>query len=149
MDRKKCVVMYGIKEEKEPIREKREKEQKKIVEEVVRNIQGEDNDSVNETEEVHRLGKYKEGGVRPLKVKFRAQITAMEVISYAWKLDKIDEYKNIWIKMDMNEEERLRINELIKEAKEKNKNRTEEAKMKFYWKVKDERLRKWYLTKRD
>ena len=82
-------------------------------------------------------------------MKFRSQITAMEVMSYAWKLDKIDEYKNIWIKMDMNEEERLRINELIKEAKEKNKNRTEEAKMKFYWKVKDERLRKWYLTKRD
>ena len=49
----------------------------------------------------------------------------------------------------MNEEERQKINELIKEAKEKNENRTEEEKKKFYWKVKDERLRKWYLTKRE
>ena len=73
----------------------------------------------------------------------------MEVISNAWKLDRVERYKKVWIKRDMNEEERQKINELIKEAKEKNENRTEEEKKKFYWKVKDERLRRWYLTKRD
>ena len=149
VDKKKCVVIYGLKEETEPIRVKREKEQKKMVEDVVRTVQGEGDDWVGEIEEVHRLGKYSEEGIRPLKVKFRAQSTATEIISYAWKLDKVEQYKKVWIKRDMNEEERFKINELIKEAKEKNENRSEEEKKKFYWKVKDERLRKWYLTKKE
>ena len=137
VDKKKCIVIYGLKEETEPIRTKREKEQRMKVDDVVRNVQGEEDEWVNEIEEVHRLGKYKEGESRPLKVKFRAQSTAVEVISNAWKLDRVERYKKVWIKRDMNEEERQKINELIKEAKEKNENRTEEEKKKFYWKVKD------------
>ena len=46
----------------------------------------------------------------------------------------------------MNEEERAKLNELWDEAKEK-KNRTEAEKMRFYWKVKDMKLRKWYIRK--
>ena len=33
-------------------------------------------------EEIHRLGKYEEG-VRPLKVKFRSQTTAQDILSKA------------------------------------------------------------------
>ncbi len=74
------------------------------------------------------MGKYIEGGERPLKVKFRAQTTAMEVILNAWKLDKIEQYRKVWIKRAMNEEERLKVNNLIKEGKAKNENRMEEEK---------------------
>ena len=75
-----------------------------IAENIVRNVQDEGEDWVNETEEVHRLGNYTEGGARPLKVKFRAQTTASEVILHAWRLAKVELYKNVWIKRDMNEE---------------------------------------------
>ena len=57
VDKKKCVIIYGLKEEIEPIRAKREKEQRMMVDDVVRNVQGEGNEWVNEIEEVHRLGK--------------------------------------------------------------------------------------------
>ena len=124
VDKKKCIIIYGLKEETEPIRTKREKEQRMVVDDVVRHVQDESDEWVNEIEEVHRLGKYKEGEARPLKVKFRAQSTAVEVISNAWKLDRVERYKKVWIKRDMNEE-RQKINELIKEAKEKNENRSE------------------------
>ena len=75
IDKKKCFIIYGLKEETEPIRAKREKVQRMMVDDVVKNVQGEDNDWVNEIEEVHRLGKYKEGA-KPLKVKFRTSVNS-------------------------------------------------------------------------
>jgi len=36
-----------------------------------------------------------------------------------------------------------KLSELLKETKAKNEMRTEEKK--FYWRVKDQRLRKWYM----
>ena len=69
----------------------------------------------------------------PLKIKFRSQATAQDILSKAWKLAKIDRYKKIWLRKGMTEEERTRFNVLIKEIKEKNEMRTEEEKQKFYW----------------
>ncbi len=57
VDKKKCIVIYGLKEETEPVRYKREGEQKKVAEDVVRNIQREGEDWISEIEEIHRLGK--------------------------------------------------------------------------------------------
>ena len=56
----------------------------------------------------------------------------------------MEEYKKVWIRKDMNKEEREEENELKKSAKEKNEARTEMEKRKFYWRVIDLRLRKWY-----
>ncbi len=58
MDKKKCIVIYGLKEETEPVRYKREREQIKVTEDIVRNIQTEGEDWISEIEEIHRLGKY-------------------------------------------------------------------------------------------
>ena len=100
-----------------------------------------------EIKEIVRIGKYSEGGQRPLKIKFRSQSTAEEIIGRSWKLAGKDAYKNIWIKKDMTEEERAKTKELVEEAKEKNENRTEEEKNLFFWKVLDMKIRKWYLKK--
>lgn len=59
-------------------------------------------------EEVTRISKYAEGGQRPLKVTFKAQITAEELLARSWGLSKKEEYKNIWIKRDMNMEENIK-----------------------------------------
>ncbi len=146
MDKKKCIVIYGLKEETEPVRYKRERERKKkVAEDIVRNIQREGENRISEIERIHILGKYIE---RPLKVKFRAQTTAMEVISNTWKLDKTEQYSKVWIKRDMNEEERLKVNNLIKKQRQKMRTEQRKRKKKFSWNVKDERLRKWYLTRK-
>ncbi|MPC53322.1 hypothetical protein E2C01_047211 [Portunus trituberculatus] len=46
--------------------------------------------------------------------------------------------------LDEREKEKMPRNE----AKEKNKKRTEIEKKKFYWRVLDMRLKKWYLQKK-
>ena len=66
------------------------------------------------------------GGQRSIKIKFWSQATAEETIMKSWKLSYKVEYKNIWIKKYMNEEDRTKIKELINEAKEKNERRKEE-----------------------
>ena len=45
----------------------------------------------------------------------------------------------------MTQEERGRFNVLIKEVKENNEMRTEEEKQKFYWRILDLKVKKWYL----
>ena len=44
----------------------------------------------------------------------------------------------------MNEEERKKEKELIIEAQAKNGERTEEQKERFFWRVMDLKLRKWW-----
>jgi hypothetical protein len=98
---------------------------------------------------VGRIGKYKEGGQRPMKIKFKSQAQAEEVLARSWKLAKVEEYKNIWIKKDMSEEERAKTKALIEEAKEQNDNRTEEEKGVFFYRVVDMKIRKWYIKREE
>ena len=70
-----------------------------------------------EVEEVHRIGRYSEGGMRPLKVRMRSQVAVEEIMARTGKLAENTEYKDIWIKRDMNLEEREKERALRKEAK--------------------------------
>ena len=99
-----------------------------------------------EIEEVFRLGKYEENKHRPLKIRMRSQVAAEELIARSWKLASKESFKKVWIRRDLNEDERMKVNELWTEAKEKNTNRSETEKKRFYWRVKDMKLRKWYMT---
>ena len=67
-----------------------------------------------------------------------------EILARSGKLAENSEYKKIWIKKDMNREEREREREVREEAKEKNDRRTESEKQKFYWRILDMKLRRWY-----
>ena len=98
-----------------------------------------------EVEEVHRIGRYSEGGMRPLKVRMRSQVAVEEIMARTGKLAENTEYKDIWIKRDMNLEEREKERALRKETKEKNEKRTEFERKNFYWRVLDMRLRKWFF----
>jgi len=145
VDKKKCVIIFGVKEKILPVRPIREKDEMEVVKDILQVVQEENPDQDEEIEEVSRLGRYEEGGTRPMKVKFRSQIKASEILSRSWKLAQREEYKKIWIRKDLNEEERANMNELLQEAKQKNEMRTEEEKKRFYWKVREQRMIKWYL----
>ena len=75
----------------------------------------------------------------------RSQVAVEEIMARTGKLAGNEDYKDIWIKRDMNLEEREKERTLRKEAKEKNEKRTEIEKKKFYWRILDMKLRKWYL----
>ena len=51
--------------------------------------------------------------------------------------------------MNMNLEERQKEKDLRQEAKEKNLQSTETKKKKFYWRVLDMRLRRWFVQEKE
>ncbi len=55
-------------------------------------------------------------------------MAAEEVLSGAWRLGRKEDSKNIWIQRDVNEEERVKMSKLWKQAQEKNEARMEEEK---------------------
>ena len=148
VDKKKCVLIFGMKEDNIPHRLQREKTEKENIKKIMKEVKSDDSNLENEIEEHKRLGKYEEGKRRPVKIKFRSQLDVEEALAGANKLAKTETFKNIWIKKDLNEEERARINELWTEAKAKNEERTEAQKKVFYWKVIDMKVRKWYIKPR-
>lgn len=42
-----------------------------------------------------RLDKYTEGGKRLMKIRFRSQTSAKDILAKSWKLANKDEYKNM------------------------------------------------------
>ncbi|MPC79260.1 hypothetical protein E2C01_073776 [Portunus trituberculatus] len=115
---------------------------------VIKRVQDSTQEFDQEVEEVIRLGRYREGDKRPMKVKMRSQVTVKENMARKGKLADDVNHKEIWIKRDMNLEEREK-KVLRSEAKEKNEKKTEIEKKSFYWRVLDMRLKKWYLRKKE
>ena len=148
VEKKKTVVVFGMVEEHTPMINEREKKEKKCVVDLF-DVLKENSELSEEIEEFRRLGKYQEGGHRPIKIRLRSQIAAEEVLSRAKLLARTDKYKKVWIKRDMNKEEREAERELKQVASEKNEERTEMEKKRFYWKVIDMKLRKWYLKREE
>lgn len=60
------------------------------------------------------------------------------------EVSKTETYKKVWVRKDRSVEERNTIRDLKNQAKEKNEARSEEEKNKFFWRVIDMDLRKWY-----
>ena len=147
VDKVKCVVVFGVKEENIMDRLERDRKEKEKIRQIVTEVVEDEDRAMGQVEEFCRLGKFEENRDRPLKIKFATQIQAEEVVNGAWKLARKDEWKKVWINRDLDEEERIKQRELVGEAKEKNDNRTEEEKKKFYWKAVDLRIRKKYYKK--
>ncbi len=86
-----------MKEECTPQRTEREKKEKICVEKSVEILQ-EEKKLTGEIKEIKRLGRCAEGGQHPMKIRFRSQVAAEETLSKSWKLAKVEEYKQVWIK---------------------------------------------------
>ena len=112
MECKKRKILISTEE-----KEKRGNQQKKVV----RQVQDGTQSLEQEVEETHRIGKYNEVNTRPLKVRKRSQLAVEEITARASRLAQTEEYKEIWIKRDMNLEERQKEKDLRQEAKEKKK----------------------------
>lgn len=147
VEKKKGVIVFGLKERVLTIRNERVKEELKVAKDIIREVDDDNTELGEDIEEVFRLGKYEEGKDRPMKIKFKTQVAATRVLERTWKLAQVVRYKGVWIREDLNEEERARRNELISEAKEKNEQRSEEEKNRFYWKVLEGKIRKWFIKR--
>ncbi|MPC39727.1 hypothetical protein E2C01_033275 [Portunus trituberculatus] len=84
-----------------------------------------------------------------MKVRMRSQVAVEEIMARKGKLADDIEHKDIWIKRDMNVEEREKEKVLRSEAKEKKREKDRNREEEFYWRVLDMRLKKWYLRKKE
>lgn len=62
-----------------------------------------------------------EGLSKPMKIKFMSQAAPKETLNSSWRLGKVEEHKNTWVRKDTSEDERKKTSELRKEVKEKKK----------------------------
>ena len=149
VEKKKCLIMFGVKEIKRSSKLLREREEVKKVKEILASLNDEEENEKyeDEVEEVRRLGRFVQGGVRPIKIRFKSQIAAEELLYRAGRFSKSDQYKDVWLKRDLDEEERSKMKELSQCAKDRNEKRTEEEKKEFFWRILDMRLVKWYARK--
>ncbi|MPC99531.1 hypothetical protein E2C01_094951 [Portunus trituberculatus] len=119
VEKKRCVMVFGVKEDKTPMRQEREKKEKDVAGKLVAVASNEADEYQGEIEEVSRIGRYEEGKARPMRIKFKSQALAEEVLTGSWRLGKREDYKDIWIRRDMNAEERNKTSDLWKQVKEK------------------------------
>ncbi|MPC70408.1 hypothetical protein E2C01_064657 [Portunus trituberculatus] len=119
VDKKKSFVIFGMKEKKNPNKFTREREERELNKSVIKRVQESTQEFDQEVEEVIRLGRYSEAGMRPMKVRMRSQVAVEEIMARKGKLANDVEHKDIWIKRDMNLEDREKEKVLRSEAKEK------------------------------
>ena len=147
VDRTKCVILFGdIEKEIRAPQERKEADMIKV-REVIAEIDEDARGWAQDVEEVRRLGLYKQGEMRPIKVCFKSKSTVEEIISFTWRLNKKDGYKHVTIRRDLTTEERKLLKEKTDEAKRKNEQRSEEEQSQFFWKVCGKIVRKWYVKK--
>ncbi|MPC91107.1 hypothetical protein E2C01_086123 [Portunus trituberculatus] len=113
-----------MRKKKNPNKFTREREERELVKTVIKQVQDSKQEFDQEMKEVIRLGRYSEGGRRPMKVRMRSQVAVEEIMARKGKLTDV-EHKDIWMKRDMNLEEREKEKALRSEAKAKNDKRTE------------------------
>ncbi|MPC81295.1 hypothetical protein E2C01_075902 [Portunus trituberculatus] len=65
---------------------------------VIKRVQDNTQEFDQEVKEVIRLGRYSEGGKRPMKVKMISQVAVDEIMARKGKLANDVDFKEIWIK---------------------------------------------------
>ena len=81
-EKKKNVIIYGLKEKVIPMKAKREKEETKCIKEILKQLNYEDENT-----------KF-EGGIRPIKLRLKTQTATKR--SQTYKLRDIAEYKDVY-----------------------------------------------------
>ncbi|KAK3894637.1 hypothetical protein Pcinc_001615 [Petrolisthes cinctipes] len=95
VEKKKGVIVFGLKEKVSTTRKDRVKEDLKVARPIIGEVEDDNTESGEEIEEVFRLGKYQEGKDRPMKIKFKTQVAATRVLEKTWKLAQTEKYKKV------------------------------------------------------
>ena len=66
-----------------------------------------------------------------MRIKFSCKRIAKEVLNVSWSLSKETEYSKIYMRNDLNTEEKKYLKTLLQDLRQKNENRTEEKKNLF------------------
>ncbi len=70
VEKYKQVIVFGLKEEKIVSRIQREKKEKNLLNKLLKKVMGEESQLVKQVDEFHRIGKYEEEKMRPIRIMF-------------------------------------------------------------------------------
>ena len=147
VDRERCIMVYGdIEEHAVDMRERKKKDFRKV-QEVMKTIDEDEEGWQSQMEDVSRIGKCIKGEMRPMRVQLRSRAIVEEIMSHSWRLN-VGPMKYIRLRRDLNVEQRKKVKELQSKAESENNKLSEEDKEKFFWRVKDGKLRKWFISMR-
>ena len=137
-EKKKCIIVSGLREEENRNWQERRKKEDELMRSLLAKISDDGEDLSGEVEESVRLGAFEKGKNRPLKIKLKSQVTAEFLLQNSWKLKDQEETKGIYVRWNMTEQERENLKDILKQTREKNEERTEEDKLKFFleWETK-------------
>lgn len=149
MDKKRCVIMFGDVEGDIPDRSDRKVAEMKKVDDMIEVLdRGGREGWKKEVEDIWRLGKYKKGVARPIKIRFKSTKTVEDVLRTSWKLSQEGKYRDVILRKDLNAEEREKMREVSRQVREENEKRSEADKENFYYRNLDGRMKKWYLKRK-
>ena len=147
VDRERCILVYGDVEDHAVDPKERKRKDYRKVQDIMKIIDEDEEGWQGQIEDVTRIGKYSRGEMRPMRVQLRSKGIAEEVMSYSWRLNS-GPMRHIRLRKDLNVEQRQKIKELQSKADNENSKLSEEDKKKFFWRVKDGKLRKWFIGTR-
>ncbi len=97
VQKKMCLMVFGDKEKTISNKVLREREELQRAKEIIGKIvEGDETDI--QIEEVYRIGKYSEGGKRPMKIRLNTQAAAEYILRRTSLLRKIEGMKDIYKK---------------------------------------------------
>ena len=147
----KKVIIFGLKEKNIILKFKRDKKEANNIKEILKTLNDEEEQKFEEEiEEIQRMERYEEGKTRPQKLRLESQAVTEEILARAFTLKRAEEYNEVYIKKSMNEEERQKLKKkLQQEVKQKMKIELKRTRRIFFWRVLDDKLKKWYIRTRD
>ena len=148
-DKNKSIVIIGDIEGHQEDRYKRARERRDRVNHILGKMSDGNSFWASQVVETRRIGRYERNSSRPIRVKFRSKTVAEEVLGASWKLSYEANYGKIYLRQDLDKDERERLGDMLKQVKVLNEHRSEEEKQDFFWRVKHMRIRQWFINWRD
>ena len=148
-DKNKSIVIIGDIEGHQEDRYKRARERRDRVNHILGKMSDGNSFWASQVVETRRIGRYERNSSRPIRVKFRSKTVAEEVLGASWKLSYEANYRKIYLRQDLDKDERERLGDMLKQVKVLNEHRSEEEKQDFFWRVKHMRIRQWFINWRD
>ena len=148
-DKNRCIMIIGDIEGHQEVRYERVKERKARVIEILKKMSDGNDSWFGEITGVRRLGRYVKNTSRPIRVEFNSRKVAKEVLGCSWRLRFVADHEKIFLRQDLNKEEREKLGYMLQDVKVRNDQRSEEQKEMFFWRVRNMRIRKWFINRRE
>ena len=144
-NRKKNLILLGHKEEETRVKEDRKEKEIEYTEKLIKGLMGNEKNKVKYN--AHRLGIFKGGTNRPVRMIFEDAETVDKLLKNGYKMKHLKGDEKLTLRRDLSLKEREELNIKLKEARSMNSQRSDAEKEFFFYKVREGNIVKHFLRK--